>query len=149
MNEEFPILIVEQNENDVVLMQRAFRDAGFKNPFHVSHRGTDLVDYLKGNPPYTDREKFKFPRLVMMALKIPEMDGFEILSWLQRHQECNVIPRIILSASDREEDVQRAYQLGANSYIVKPIGYEPLVRTLKLVFEYWEMCRKPRLPAKC
>ncbi|HYG22618.1 MAG TPA: response regulator [Verrucomicrobiae bacterium] len=149
MNEEFPILIAEQNENDVLLMQRAFRVAGFKNPFHISHSGTDVVDYLKGNPPYADREKHKFPRLLMMALKMPEMDGFELLAWLQKHKECNVIPRIVFSASDREEDVLTAYQLGANSYILKPIGFDAMVKTLQLVFAYWDMCRKPKLPPKC
>jgi CheY-like chemotaxis protein len=149
MNENFPILIAEDNEGDAAILQRALRQVGFNNPFHISPQGEDVLKYLRGEPPYEDREKFRFPRVLIMDLKMPGMDGFEVLTWLREHEECNVIPRIVLSTSRSEKDIQRAYQLGVNSYIYKPPTFDGLVSRLEIVFAYWEMCEKPALPAKC
>jgi CheY-like chemotaxis protein len=149
MNQEFPILIAEDDENDAMILQRALRKAGFNNPFHISKDGADVIRYLKGEPPYTDRNKFRFPRILFTDLKMPNLDGFELLAWLKDHEECNVIPRLVLSASQQEEDVQRAYRLGVNSYLVKPGTFEALVSALKLVLDYWLLCEKPKLPPKC
>jgi CheY-like chemotaxis protein len=149
MNPDFPILIAEDDENDVLLLRRALRAAGFTNPFHISENGADVIKYLKGEPPYEDREKYRFPRLLITDLKMPQMDGFELLAWLQKHQECNLIPRLVFTASSQQEDIQRAYKLGVNSYLVKPLAFDDLVRNLRLVFEYWDMCQKPKLPPKC
>jgi DNA-binding NarL/FixJ family response regulator len=80
---------------------------------------------------------------------MPRMDGFEVLGWLQEHTECDVIPRIVLSTSRNEKHIQRAYQLGVNSYIYKPPTFDGLVKRLELVLSYWDMCEKPALPPKC
>ncbi|MGN6554446.1 MAG: response regulator [Verrucomicrobiota bacterium] len=149
MNTEFPILIAEDNENDAMILQRALRMVGFNNPFHISKNGADTIKYLQGEGEYSDREKHKFPRIVITDLKMPEIDGFELLQWLQKHSECGLIPRLVLSASQQESDVRRAYQLGAHSYVLKPAQFDELVANLRLVFDYWKMCRKPTLTAKC
>jgi CheY-like chemotaxis protein len=149
MNEKLPILIAEDDENDVLMLQRALRKAGFTNPFHICPNGADAIVYLKGEPPYEDREKFRFPRLVITDLKMPQMDGFELLTWLQNHPDCNMIPKLVLSASRQQEDVKRAYRLGANSYLVKPSSFEDLVGNLRLCLEYWSICEKPDPPARC
>lgn len=149
MNEEFPILIAEDNENDVLILQRALRTVGFNNPFHISRNGVDVLKYLQGEGPYSDREKFKFPRIMITDLKMPLMDGFELLEWLQKNPKCGMVPRLVLTASQQESDIQRAYQLGANSYIVKPAQFDHLVAHLRLVFDYWKMCEKPVLPPNC
>lgn len=141
--------MAEDDQNDVLLLRRALATAGFTTPVHICENGIEAIKYLKGEPPYEDREKFRFPRLLITDLKMPQMDGFELLAWLQAHTECNVIPRIVLSASQREDDVRRAYRLGVNSYLVKPINFDKLVGSLRLMFDYWEMCRKPQLPSKC
>jgi CheY-like chemotaxis protein len=149
MNEEFPILIAEDDDNDAIILQRALRKAGFNNPFHISTNGADVMNYMKGKDPYGDRERFRFPRMLITDLKMPQVDGFELLAWLQSHPECNVIPRLVLSASQHEKDIQRAYQLGVNSYLVKPTTFDELVTVLRLVFDYWHVCKKPKVPNQC
>ncbi len=149
MDQEFPILIAEDNEDDAMILQRALRKAGFKHPFHVSKDGADVIAYLKGQKPYEDRRTFPFPRIIITDLKMPIMDGFQLLEWLQKHAECNVIPRLVLSSSQAEKDVTRAYQLGVNSYLQKPATFEELVENLRLVFTYWSMCVTPQVPSKC
>jgi CheY-like chemotaxis protein len=146
---QFPILIAEDDENDAFILKRALRTAGFDNPFHICPDGLDVVRYLKGEPPYQDRQKHPFPRVLITDLKMPQMDGFELLIWLQNHPECNLIPRLVLSASQQQADIVRAYQLGVNSYLVKPATYDALVANLKVVLSYWTLCEKPELPPKC
>lgn len=149
MNETLPILIAEDDENDALILQRALRKVGFNNPFHISPTGTDAVRYLKGEERYSNREVHRFPRILFTDIKMPEMDGFELLHWLRSNPECSIIPTIVLSASQLDSDVTRAYQLGANSYIAKPPDFDQLVVVLRLVFDYWQMCQKPKVPAKC
>lgn len=149
MNENFPILIAEDNEADAALLQRALRQVGFNNPFHISPEGHDVVKYLRGDAPYEDREKFRSPRILILDLRMRGMDGFELLGWIQGHDECGVIPRIVLSTSRSPQDVQRAYRLGVNSYIHKPPTFQGLVSRLELVFAYWDMCEKPEVPSRC
>jgi CheY-like chemotaxis protein len=149
MNQSLPILIAEDDENDVIILERALRQVGFTNPFHVCKDGVDVVAYLCGRAPYQDRQKFPFPRILITDLKMPKMDGMQILKWLHQHQHCNVIPKIVLSASRQASDIQEAYKWGANSYFVKPGSYARLTQMLKLFFDYWEMCEKPELPPNC
>jgi CheY-like chemotaxis protein len=149
VNEQFPIIVAEDNERDAQLLNRALREVGFNNPVHVSRDGQDVINYLKGEPPYEDRTRYKFPRVLFIDLQMPVVDGFQLLEWLKRHDECNVIPRIVLSASRQQEHVQRAYRLGVNSYIYKPPTFDGLVERLQMVINYWSMCEMPVLPSKC
>jgi len=149
MDEEFPILIAEDDENDAIILERALRKVGFKNPVHFCRDGTEVLDYLRGEGPFNDREKFPFPRMLITDLKMPKMGGIEILKWLYHHSDCNLIPKIVLTASKHASDVQEAYKWGANSYLVKPGGYESLTQMLKLFFDYWNMCEKPVVPKGC
>src|SRR5438477_11987840 len=98
---ELPILIAEDDENDALILQQALRKVGFDNPFHISSNGADVMKYMKGEEPYSDRKRYQFPRMLITDLKMPLVDGFELLTWLQQHPECNVIPRLVLSASQQ------------------------------------------------
>ena len=149
VNEQFPIIVAEDNESDAKLLNRALREVGFNNPVHVSKNGQDVINYLKGEAPYQDRARYKFPRVLFIDLQMPVLDGFQLLEWLKNHDECNVIPRIVLSASRQQEHVQRAYRLGVNSYIFKPPTFDGLVERLQMVIDYWSMCEMPMLPPKC
>ncbi len=148
MDDEYPILIAEDSEDDAEILQRALRKAGFNPPFHVAKDGAEALAYLQGEEPYSDRIKYQLPRMIITDLKMPKMDGFQLLEWLQRHPERNLIPRLVLSSSQAEKDVIRAYQLGANSYLQKPTTFDELVEKLQIVFKYWNVCVTPPLPPK-
>jgi CheY-like chemotaxis protein len=149
MDKAFPILIAEDNENDAIILERALRKAGFLNPFFVCRDGAEVLAYLRGEGEFNDRLKFPFPRVLITDLKMPRLSGLEVLKWLYEHPNCNLIPKIVLTASKHSSDIQEAYKLGANSYFVKPGSYEQLTRMLKLVFDYWQVCEKPELPPGC
>jgi len=149
MNEDFPILIADDDADAVDLLKRALREVGFNNPFHISANGQDVIYYLQGHAQYEDRKLYKFPRILIVDLKMEPVNGFALMAWLMEHEECNVIPRLVLSASSDKEDINRAYQLGINTYLVKPPTYDGLVRLMRSVFEYWELAAKPVLPLRC
>ena len=149
MDEGYSILIAEDDENDAIILERALRKVGFVNPVRFCRDGTDVLAYLQGEAPYENRAEFPFPRILITDLKMPKMGGIEVLKWLYDHPECNLIPKVVLSASRQMADVQEAYRWGANSYLVKPGGYQALTEMLKVFFQYWEMCEKPHLPPKC
>ena len=149
MDEQFPILIAEDDENDAIILERALHKVGFMNPVRFCSDGTEVISYLRGDEPYQDRANFPFPLIVITDLKMPKMGGIEVLKWLHDHPEYNLVPKIVLSASKHASDIQQAYQWGASSYLVKPGGYDSLTKMLKLFFDYWEMCEKPRFPVSC
>jgi CheY-like chemotaxis protein len=149
MDEQFPIIIAEDDENDAVFVERALRKVGFTNPFHFCRDGTEVLDYLRGIGPFQNRRTFPFPRILITDLKMPKMSGMEVLKWLHSHPECNVIPKIVLTASRQDSDIQEAYKWGANSYLVKPGGYDSLTQMLKVFFDYWKMCEKPKVIKNC
>ncbi len=123
--------------------------SGVTNPRQVVSNGGEAMDYMRGSGKYHDRAKFPFPSVIITEILTPLMGGLEILQWLRNHPECSVIPVLILTASDAQSDIKRAYQLGVNSYILKPAKLEELQRLVKLVFDYWVICEKPDYPPKC
>ncbi len=149
MNRNLTILVAEDDENDLLLLKRAFLKNGITNPTHLSPDGADACAYLKGEGVYSDREKYPFPSIIITDLKMPKFSGFEILEWLKNHPNCHVIPVIVLSASRQEEDVKKAYQLGANAFLNKPSTYPELEKLVRVVADFWNLCEKPRIPTGC
>jgi CheY-like chemotaxis protein len=149
MYEEFPILIAEDDENDAIILERALRRVGFENPFRFCRDGAEVIEYLQGEGRFQNRKEYPFPSLLITDLKMPKLGGIEILKWLYHHPDCNLLPKIVFTASKQASDVQEAYKWGANSYLVKPGGYEQLTQMLKVFFEYWNMCEKPRVRETC
>src|SRR4051794_32200066 len=143
------ILIVEDDEDDVILLREAIRKAQVRNPIQVLMDGEEAIDYLSGNGRFGDRIEYPFPGALFLDLKLPKMSGFEVLRWLKEHEECKVIPVMVLTASDLERDVTRAYQMSANSYMVKPSGLDQLTDMVKQAFGFWSMCEIPPLPKTC
>ncbi len=128
---------VEDDENDVFFMQRALQKAGLPHDlFHV-HDGQEAVDYLGGNEPYTDRSKYPFPDLLLLDLKMPKMNGFDVLSWLREHPELKTPPVVVLSSSNQEEDVQKALSLGASDFQTKPHDTQGLVQFVQELHDRW------------
>lgn len=147
--EEQPILIIEDDENDAMILQLALRRNKVAEPIAIVSDGIEALRYLRGEPPYQDRKVNPFPKVIFTDLKMPGLDGFGVLAWLQGHPECSVIPTIVLSSSGQDRDIRQAYALGANSYIIKPNGLEELTRVLGLSIEYWNICAKPATPQRC
>jgi len=125
------ILLVEDNEDDVFIMQTAWRKAEVPNPLQVVGDGEEAISYLKGDGDYGDRRKHPLPIVMFLDLNMPRKNGYEVLQWLRQQTGLKRIIVNILSASSRGEDVERAFDCGANVYLVKPSKIEALVEMLK------------------
>lgn len=132
-----PILHVEDNENDVVLVQRALGAAGISHPLQIVRNGARAIDYLVGQTPFERREFYPLPCLILLDLDMPLLSGMEFLKWRQNHPEFQRIPVIVLTLSQRPADVAAAYEAGANSYLAKPLTFEELVDIAKAINIYW------------
>lgn len=121
------ILLVDDSENDLILMRLAFERAEFKNPLQVARNGEEALVYLSGEGVYHDRAKYPWPGLVLLDLNMPKKNGFDVLKWMRGHSLLKRMPVIVLTASVRVEDVEMAYDLGANAFLVKPASMEQLV----------------------
>jgi CheY-like chemotaxis protein len=109
------ILIVEDDPNDVLLLQRAFQKAGLKNNLRLVRDGSQAIAYLSGHGIYSDRAKYPLPFLVLLDLKMPGTDGFEVLQWARAEPDLKRLLIVVLTSSNLQTDVDRAYELGANS----------------------------------
>ena len=129
-----PILVVEDNENDAVLIRRTFKHARVPNPVHFVKSGEAAIAYLNGVGAYANRAKYPLPGLVLLDLKMAGVDGFEALTWIRSQPHLKALRVVVLTASSEIRDVNDAYRLGANSFLVKPLEFEnvdALFATLK------------------
>jgi CheY-like chemotaxis protein len=132
------ILVAEDDDNDVFLIKRAFHQAQFDNPLQVVVNGEDAIAYLRGSPPFEDRDKHPAPALLLLDLKMPRKNGFEVLGWIRERPEFNSLPVVVLTSSQESADINRAYALGANSYLVKPASFLSLVDMINRLKEYFK-----------
>ncbi len=146
MQQKCTILIVDDDENDIFFARRAFTDINVHCQFQVLKNGQEAVDYLAGCGAYANREKFPLPMMILMDLKMPIMDGFQVLEWLRKRPGIKVIPTIVFSSSDVPRDITRAYELGANSFMTKSVTYDGLLLKLQTLSQYWlEHCKHPNV----
>jgi CheY-like chemotaxis protein len=131
------ILHVEDDPNDALLFQHACRKAGIGFELQSVNDGDQAIAYLRGTDFFSDREKYPFPQLILLDLKMPRLSGFDVLSWLRNEGSLKGLPVIVLTSSNHETDIKRAYDLGANSYLVKPVGFDALVEVAKTIHGYW------------
>jgi CheY-like chemotaxis protein len=135
---EATILLVEDDPDDVLLIQRAVRKAKIANPLQVVHDGDAAVAYLAGDGLYADREQFPLPVLVLLDLKLPRRSGLEVLEWLRGQSgELRRIRVVVLTSSREARDVNTAHDLGANSYLVKPPTFDELIELIRTLDLYW------------
>ena len=127
MNRLTHILVAEDNEDDVFLLRQAFRKVPNAAMLHVVSDGAEAVDWLKGNGKYAERSLFPTPDLVLLDLNMPRLNGFEVLTEVRRDPRCGRTTVHMLTTSTRIDDVERAYELGANSYVIKPNRVDELV----------------------
>lgn len=114
------ILLVEDNEDDVFLTEMALKQAGCENPLLVVTDGQEAVDYLSGTGQFADREKFPFPSLILLDLKLPYRTGLEVLQWMREQRQLPGTFVAVLTSSNEPSDLKKAYDLGAKTYLVKP-----------------------------
>jgi CheY-like chemotaxis protein len=143
------ILVVEDSHADAFFLERAIRKLGLKNPLRILTDGGTALAYLKGEGKFHDRREFPSPSVLFLDIGTPQADGFELLGWLRDNPQCRIMPIMVFSGSEDPEDIERAYQLGASAYLVKPNTGEELVDLLRSAYDFWSRCAKPRLPATC
>jgi CheY-like chemotaxis protein len=131
------ILVADDDENDLFFLRRAIERAGLSNPLFVSHDGQEAIDYLEGNPPYDNRAQYPLPRLLLLDLKMPRVNGFDVLCWLAQRPDLKEICVVVLSSSAHEEDVQKAKELGAHDFRTKPSEFQSLVELIRDVQRRW------------
>jgi len=153
VDEQFPILLAEDRDDDVLLIRRAFASAYIPNPLYVVKDGEEAIAYLAGERRYANREEYPLPSLLLLDLKMPRMDGFEVLTWIRQQPSLKALRVVVLTSSSDLRDVTKAYQLGANSFLVKPVDFQNLIALIKTVEGYWleiskvpEISRPPRSP---
>jgi CheY-like chemotaxis protein len=131
------ILHVDDDSNDMLLFQHACRKAGAPFQLHSVPDGHEALAYFRGTGQYADRELHPLPKLVLLDLKMPRVSGFEVLDWMRRQPDFRHLPVVVLTSSNHEHDITRAYDAGANSYLVKPVSFDSLVDMVKCVGQYW------------
>ena len=137
MNDRRVILQVEDDPNDVMLLERAFKKAGLEAELLVVPDGEELINYLDGNGAFRDRGRFPLPTLVLLDIKLPRRSGFDVLRWMRSRPGGWRVPVVMLTSSNQPLDVDRAYESGASGYIVKSIDFESLVRSLRAIDDFW------------
>ena len=146
-NTNFCVLLVEDDLNDIFLVKRAFKMAQIQNPLQVVTDGHEAILYLRGEGKYADRTQYPLPRLIVMDIKMPRRSGFEVLELVKGNGKVlRRIPIVIVSASDNPADINRAYELGANAYMVKPVDFRAVEHLFSSITHYWGLeCAKPEL----
>jgi two-component system response regulator len=137
------ILLVEDNSSDVLLTKRALKKGHFVGKLAVAEDGEEALEYLFGTRGYTARDIIKLPTLILLDLKMPKVDGLEVLRHIRANGMTRTLPVVILTSSKEEQDVAASYDLGANSYIQKPVNsakFEEVIMTLRL---YWLVLNEP------
>ena len=135
--QENTILLAEDDPNDAKLIRRALVKARCANPVETVSDGELAIAYLSGATPYEDRQRYPLPILMLLDLKMPKKNGFDVLQWIRSQPKLKRLPVVVLTSSSVPQDVNRAYEAGANSYLVKPVDTEALVDMLKTIELYW------------
>ena len=147
MHKHESILVVEDEDDDVALLKRAFRKAGMVNPVTFIADGDAAVDYLAAQGAFADRAAHPLPGLILLDLKLPRKSGLDVLEWRSGQPEVRRIPVVVLTSSRQSRDLERAYDLGANSYLVKPVEFGDLLAMITALKLYWiEFNERPGPP---
>ncbi|MGH7952474.1 MAG: response regulator [Limisphaerales bacterium] len=140
MNQNFTVLLAEDEPNDMLLTKIALQRADIDIPLKVVQDGEETIEYLRGEKKYADRKMYPLPGILLLDIHMPKKNGFEVLEWLRKDSENGLkrLPVIIMSTSDEQKDIDRAYELGVNAYLIKPDAFKKLVETLKTVTNFWK-----------
>jgi CheY-like chemotaxis protein len=131
------ILLAEDREDDISLIRKAFKEAYVNYPLHVVRDGEEAIFYLQGSGKYSNRDEFPLPTLLLLDLKMPKVDGFEVLKWIRQQPGLAPLRVLVLTSSENMRDVNLAYRLGANSFLVKPMDFKDVVQMSRFLSDYW------------
>ena len=131
------VLLVEDNPDDEALTLRAFRKSNLTNEVVVARDGVEALDYLFGTGIYAGRDVVETPQLILLDLKLPKIDGLEVLQRIRQDERTRMLPVVVLTSSKEQEDLVRSYSLGANSYIRKPVDFNQFVQAVQQLGLYW------------
>jgi CheY-like chemotaxis protein len=137
MSEQAIILLAEDRDDDVVLIRKSFEKALVPHTFFVVKNGEETISYLAGEGRFSNRAEFPLPDLLLLDLKMPGMDGFDVLRWIKSQPQLSSLRIVVLTSSDSIYDVNLAYNLGANSFMVKPFEFENTLELARLITHYW------------
>lgn len=145
MNEPIPVglLLVEDNPHDLEMTMRALRKANITNSIQVARDGAEALEYLFCEGAFANREIADIPELVLLDLKLPKVDGIEVLRRIKEDPRTRMIPVVVLTSSKEQSDVVETYQLGVNSYIVKPVDFEGFFEAVRKLGLYWLLLNHP------
>ena|SRR6185503_8351309 len=144
--EKCNILLAEDDEDDFFFMQRAFNRAALPVAVQRVADGEEAICYLAGERGYSDRQKHPLPQIAILDIKMPRKTGFEVLTWIWQHPEIKRLVVLVLSSSNQARDVNLAYELGANSFIVKSAEFDRLTMMIHTLLEYWfTICERPEM----
>jgi CheY-like chemotaxis protein len=131
------ILLAEDNDDHVTLILRAFRKGALLNPVFVVRNGEEVIHYLEGKDKFGNRAEYPLPSLLLLDLRMPMKNGFEVLEWVRQHPAFRPLRIVVLTTSEDMKDVNRAYQLGANSFLVKPIDLDHFANLTDAIKGHW------------
>ena len=137
------ILLVEDNPNDLELTMRALRKARLGNHIQVARDGAEAIDYLFGEGAFAGRDVNDTPKMILLDLKLPKVDGIEVLRRIKADPRTQFVPVVVLTSSKEQRDVVESYRLGVNSYIVKPVDFERFVTAVQELGMYWLLLNQP------
>ena len=140
------ILMADDSESDRFFVQRALEASRVGTFFFGVDDGQEAIDYLKGAGRFADRGAYPFPNILLLDIKMPRVDGFDVLKWLSDHPDCKVIPTVMFTSSAIESDIHQSYVLGVNAYMVKPTAFEELKALIQLMHRFWSHCHTPAPP---
>jgi CheY-like chemotaxis protein len=145
MNERQTILVVDDCEDDLALMRDAFKEAKCSHPVQEVRNGEEAIDYLKGEGPYRDRSRFPLPIVMLLDLNMPKKNGYDVLTWVRAQPDLKRLVIYILTASMQNEDVERAFYLGATSYLAKPSNLATLAAMMQCLCDWIQINHFPPL----
>ena len=131
------ILLVEDNPQDAELMIRALRKQNLANQIHIAEDGAEALDFINCREKYSDRDQTKSPKVIFLDLKLPKVSGLEVLQELKSNPLTQTIPVVIVTSSREDPDIKKAYELGVNSYVVKPVEFQDFMQAMAQIGLYW------------
>jgi CheY-like chemotaxis protein len=136
-----PILYAEDNENDIKLTMNALRDCNLKNRIDIVRDGQQVLNYLQYKGEYAERKR-ENPVVILLDIKMPKLNGIQVLQIIKQDTELKTIPVVMLTSSAQEKDIVESYQLGVNAYVVKPIDFTEFINAVKQVGVFWALVNK-------